>query len=365
MFDYTTETILNDLTKVKNLLGALTAPGSGVAWDEGIEVGKKALWIQRLNKFIVGGTNDKIVGSKIYKRATSAEQLATRLITIPAVVTGSLYRVGVLLTVNGYVDGMFARDRVLYGKPFYVEIVATETTDTVAATALANAWNTGFANYKNFPVASTSGADLIFTSVGNPFVQFKEITLESINITSGVSTAIAATVSAGTAGVASFGTYIDLLRNHRLPTIDNYRKFGLNQEELPQENATYDQYTFEYLTARNQMGQSVVGETEVSVTTHVLWVNTAAADVVRHITGIAGDSGSYNFEEILKALGITIINAATGGTITPATITETGHPTTLAPTVTPTLAPTVSPTTITPTVEPTVTPTDPPTTVGG
>lgn len=362
MFDYTTETILNDLEKVKYLLGALSAPNTGVDWDAGIEVGKKVLWIQKLNKFIIAGTDDKIVSSKIYKRAASAEQLATRSITIPAVTAGALYRVGVQIIVNGYADGQFARDRVLYGKPFYVEIVATETTDTVAATALANAWNTNFAAYDNFPVASTSGAALIFTSVGNPFIQFKEITLETINITSGVSTSITATVSAGTAGTPSFGSYKDLVRNHRLPTIDNYRKFGLNQEELPLENATYDQYTFEYLAARGNMGQSVVGEDSTSVTTHVLWVNTAAPDVVRHISGIAGDSGSYNFEEILKAIGVTIINAATGATITPATVTESGHPTTLAPT---TAAPTtLAPTTLAPTTEAPTT-LEPTTTVGG
>jgi hypothetical protein len=343
MFKYTTETILNDLTKVKYLLGSLTAPVTGVDWDPGIEAGKKVLFIEKLNKFIVGGTYDAIVSSKIYKRATSAEQLATRSITIPAVTTGALYRIGVQITTNGYTDGQFARDRVTYGKPFYVEIIATETTDTVAATALAAAWNTGFKQYDNFPIASTSGADLVFTAVNNPFVQFKEIILESINTTTGIGTLIDTTVSAETEGIPSFGTYLDLVKHHRLPTLDNYRKFGLNNEELPQPGATYDQYTFEYLTARGNMGQSVVAEGESSLTTHVLWVNTAAADVIRHISGVAGDSGSYAFEEILKAIGITIINAATGATITPATITETGHTTT---TTTTTAAPTTTTTTV-------------------
>ena len=345
MFNYTTETIFNDLTKFSNVVGALTAPASGVNWDPGVEVGKVALAVAKLNKFVVAGTLEKIQDSKIYKRATSAEQLAVRQITIPTVVVGTLYRIGVQITVNGYTDGQFARDRVTYGKPFYVEIIPTTTTNSDAATLFANAWNTSFSNYVNFPLATTSGADLIFTSVGNPYIQFKEITLVSINIISGIETPITATVSAGTAGVPAFGTYTDMVRNHRLPTLDNYRKFGLNTEELPDPSSTYDQYSFQYFAERGPMGQSIVAEEGASLTTHIFWVKVGAADVVRHITGIAGDSGSYAFEEILKALGLTIINAATGAAIVPATITETGHPTTLAPTVAPTTAvPTVAPT---------------------
>jgi hypothetical protein len=361
MFNYTTETIFNDLSKFSNVVGALTAPASGVNWDPGVEVGKVALAVAKLNKFVVAGTLERIQDGKIYKRTTSAEQLATRQITIPTVVVGNLYRIGVQITVNGYTDGQFARDRVTYGKPFYVEIVPTTTTDSDAATLFANAWNTSFSNYVNFPIATTAGADLIFTSVGNPFIQFKEITLVSINITSGIETPIAATVSAGTAGIPAFGTYTDMVRNHRLPTLDNYRKFGLNTEELPDPSSTYDEYSFQYYAERGPMGQSVVAEEAASLTTHIFWVKVGVVDVVRHITGIAGDSGSYSFEEILKALGITIINAATGVTITPATITESGHPTTTA-------TPTVAPTTVTPTDAPTVapttaTPTDAPTTI--
>jgi len=324
MFNYTTETIFNDLTKFSNVVGALTAPASGVNWDPGIEVGKVALAIAKLNKFVVAGTLDKIQDSKIYKRATSAEQLATRQITIPAVVIGTLYKLGVEITVNGYADGQFARDRVTFGKPFYIEMVPTTTTNSDAATLFANAWNTSFSNYVNFPLATTSGADLIFTSVGNPYIQFKEITLVSINVTSGIETIVAATVSAGTAGVPSFGTYFDMVRNHRLPTIDNYRLFGLNTEELPDPTSTYDQYSFQYFADRGQMGQSIVGEKESSLTTHVLWVKVGAPKVTRHIKGVAGNSGSYSFEELLNALGLTIVNAVTGATITPAVVPESG-----------------------------------------
>jgi len=322
MFNFTTETILNDLTKVKYLLGGLTAPASGVDWDPGIEAAEGALYIERLNKFLVSGTSDFIKDQKVYKRAATAAVQAVRQITIPTVVVGTLYRIGVQITTNGYADGQFARDRVTYGKPFYVEILATATTDTVAATAFKNAWNKAFEAYDNFPIATTSGAALIFTSDNNPFIQFNSIILESIDTTTGNSTPVTATVSAGTAGVPGFGSYTDLLRSHRLPTLDNFRPFGENQEELPVMGATYNQYTFEYVADRGTMGNSVVGGQAISKTTHVLWVNNAAASVVRHITGASGVTGTYSFETLLRAVGLTIIDAASKADVTPVAVTE-------------------------------------------
>lgn len=322
MFNFTTETVLNDLTKVSSLLGAASAPGSGVPWDQGIELTKVALWIKKLNKFIVGGTLDAIKDSIVYKRPYTAATLASSKIVIPTVVTGTLYRVGVTITTSGYADGMFARDRVLYGKPFYVELVATATTASVAATALALAWNNAFASYDNFVTATTNGAELIFTADNNPYIHFQAITLESIVELTGISTDISPAVSVVAVGKAAFGDYMHLLKNTRLATLDNYRPFGLNQEELPVVGATYSQYVFKYVAQRGQMAQSVVGGSATSETTHVLWVNDAAANVVRHITGTSGQSGSYAFDEILKAVGLTIIAAEGGSDLTPAAVSE-------------------------------------------
>lgn len=314
MLNFTTETILNDLSKVKYALGALSAPVSGVNWDPAIEATKKALVIERLNKFIVGGTSDSIKGSKVYRRLATAAVLASSQVVIPTVVVGTLYRVGVTITTNGYADGQFARDRVTYGKPFYIELVATATTAATAATALAAAWNKTYANYDNFVVASVpSAANLVFTAVNNPFISFKDIVLESIDVVTGAATTLAATVTVLAAGAESFGDFTNLIKNHRLPTLDNNRPFGENQEELPVMGATYNQYTFEYVTDRGSMGISVVGDQSTSKTTHVLFVNNAAPKVSRHITGATSALvADYNFEEILKAVGLTVIDVPSG-----------------------------------------------------
>lgn len=322
MFNFTTETILNDLSKVWTAFGAATVPASAVNWDPGIEAGKESLWIKRLNKFVVGGTFEGIKDGIVYKRVATAAALAQSRVTIPTVVVGTLYRVGVTLTTNGYASGMFARDRVTYGKPFYVEALATATTASVMATALANAWNAAFAPYDDFVTASTSTAALIFTADANPLIQIKSIVFESIDQTTGIATDAALTVTVNTVGKAAFGDYMDILKNHRLATIDNYRPFGLNQEELPVVGATYNEYTFKYVAQRGVTGQSIVGQQGTSETSHVIWVNTAAPNVTRHITGISSVTGSYDFDHILDAIGLDIFDPATGLQITITPVTE-------------------------------------------
>ena len=314
MFDFTTETILNDLSKVKYALGALTAPVSGVNWDPAIEATKKALVIERINKFIVGGTYDNIKGSKVYRRLATAAALSQTQVVIPTVVVGTLYRIGVQVTTNGYADGMFARDRTTYGKPFYVELLATATTAATAAAALAAAWNAAYQTYDNFIVASVpSGANLTFTAVGNPFIDIQSVILESIDLITGTPTTVPAVVTNLVTGAASFGDFTDMIKNHRLPTLDNNRPFGENQEELPIMGATYTQYTFEYVTDRGTMGSSVVGDQSTSKTTHVFYVNNSAPRVSRHISGATALlTANYNFEEILKAVGLTVIDVTSG-----------------------------------------------------
>jgi len=294
MFDFTTETIINSADKY-----AQVAAGA----DAGVEAGKKALWVKMLNKFTVDGTKDKIVGSVVYKRAHSAAVLAQSRVTIPTVVVGTLYRVGVEVETPGYQDGMFARNSVTYGKPFYIELVPTVTTAATAATAFANAWNKTYASYDNFITASTSGAALIFTAKNNPFIKFKTIKLEVLDLLTNGTTDAGLTVTVNAVGTPVFGDYMYLVKNNRLLTIDNYRPFGLNQEELPVAGATYDQFTFKYVAERPFLGQSVVGGSAESTTTHVFWVRT---DLLGAVSADAGVTPGTGWLGALEALGLTV-----------------------------------------------------------
>lgn len=281
MFNFTTETIINSASQYA---------GVAANADPGLPAGKTALWIKKLNKFpvanpawgIIGTTTEDGLGvttysSILYKRAYTAASQSVLTVTIPTTVIGTIYRLGITITANGYPTGMFARDRVLYGKPFYVEVTATSVTASVTATALKNAWNATFASYENFPIATTATANLVLTTQV-PYQDFQASSLQSITFTTAgvenypVNETL--TVVSNTSGEPAFGDYTWLLRNSRLPTIDNYRPFGLNQEELPTVGSNYTQYTFQFQGDRGQRGQSVVGEPTNSITTHVLWVRT-------------------------------------------------------------------------------------------
>ena len=294
MFDFTTETIINSANQY-----AVVAAGA----DAGVEAGKQALWIKMRNKFTALGTKDTIQDNLVFKRAATPAVLAQSRITIPATTVGSLYRVGVYVETPGYQDGMFARNSVTYGKPFFIELLA-KATATANAQAIVDAWNKVYGSYNDFITATPSGAVLIFTADTNAFITLKNITFESLDAITGIPTDLGVVVTATTVGKPSFGDYLYLVKNNRLLTIDNYRPFGLGQEELPTAGASYNQYTFKYVAKRSALGQSAVGGSAESITTHVFWVR---ADLVGTPDPDGAGAGlGTAWEGALGVLGLTI-----------------------------------------------------------
>ena len=72
--------------------------------------------------------------------------------------------------------------------------------------------------------------------------------------------------------VVSFGTYEYLIHNLRLPTYANIRFASPAAVEMPVLGGKYWQYSFEYAVPRRIGGLSVVGQKNVSVTTHTFFV---------------------------------------------------------------------------------------------
>lgn len=72
--------------------------------------------------------------------------------------------------------------------------------------------------------------------------------------------------------VVSFGTYEYLIHNLRLPTYANIRFASPAAVEMPVLGGKYWQYSFEYEVPRRIGGLSVVGQKNVSVTTHTFFV---------------------------------------------------------------------------------------------
>lgn len=78
-------------------------------------------------------------------------------------------------------------------------------------------------------------------------------------------------------GNAGFGTYEKLIKDNRLPTMENTNYFSPNKYEMPWPGATYKLIEFTYNSGiRNIGGQGVVGSYERSMTKHRFWVNTKA-----------------------------------------------------------------------------------------
>ena len=70
------------------------------------------------------------------------------------------------------------------------------------------------------------------------------------------------------------GTYQQILRDLRLPTMENLGYMSLTQQmnEMPVPGMNYVQYTLHYVTCRGILGGSAVGEVTHSKTTHVFFV---------------------------------------------------------------------------------------------
>lgn len=70
------------------------------------------------------------------------------------------------------------------------------------------------------------------------------------------------------------GTYQQILRDLRLPTMENLGYMSLTQQmnEMPVPGMKYVQYTLHYVTCRGILGGSAVGEVTHSKTTHVFFV---------------------------------------------------------------------------------------------
>ena len=70
------------------------------------------------------------------------------------------------------------------------------------------------------------------------------------------------------------GTYQQILRDLRLPTMENLAYGSLTQQmnEMPVPGMNYVQYTLHYVTCRGILGGSAVGEVTHSKTTHVFFV---------------------------------------------------------------------------------------------
>lgn len=74
-----------------------------------------------------------------------------------------------------------------------------------------------------------------------------------------------------------FGTYDEILKDLRLPTLEHTSWATIQPDEMPAFGQTYDQFMIYMCKDRGIMGGDAVGEVTKSVTAHSIWVPSAAA----------------------------------------------------------------------------------------
>ena len=285
MFQYTNTIILNS-----NLDSSGTPKWTAQAETDKTDTApakEGSLDVKRVMKFI----KDNV--QAIYKRAANDPELSTAEFDMVNDGAG-VYRIALYMRLSGSNNAYYANDMVFKGKPLVYEFsVTADDTASEMATKAKNAIDKitslygdryitveaknakliikGTDEYQIFTVAKLQKFDPTVNSalIGGEFVDSLEATIKN--------------------GKPGFGTYAQIIKDLRLPTMEAIRFGGINQEELPILNAKYNQYTIYYCKDRGIMGSDAVGDTVTSKTTHVFFVNT---DIATEFESALGNIGT-------------------------------------------------------------------------
>ena len=290
MFQFTTTTLIND---------ALDYTTKLPRW----EIKNKTLQIKRVGNF------KKANVVAMYKRAYSAPVLAKAVLDMTTITQASgVFRIAMYIRLSGNQNSYYSNDFVFKGKPLYIEF-EKKTGDTAVqlATKVANQikkYQRAY-DFKHFNV-SVSDNNLIIEAV-DEYQRFTKMDIEyfdpdlreiACTCAEGAFAVIASAKEAGAEGFDSkniltqgregFGTYQNIIKDLRIPTLDVRRYEAPLQDEVPIINGKYSQYTIYYKVDRGLMGGAAVGQQVTSQTTHVFYVH---------------DSVAAEFEAALATLG--------------------------------------------------------------
>lgn len=208
-----------------------------------------------------------------------------------------IYRISLRLRQVGNVTSVYANAASAFNiKPIHIEFKGNSSAST-AAENLVKSIKFYQANLYPFIKCEKTSDNKVIITAADEYVVFDKAVLEKLtsaetsvypddqNVYSEVSKA---TITNGKEG---FGTYTNIMKNLRLPTLEALRFGSPTQEELPEIGALYNQYTLEYCKDRGILGSDVVGDTVTSITHHVFFVKQSLAPA---------------FEQVMKDAGLTV-----------------------------------------------------------
>lgn len=243
--------------------------------------GKTTDYIHILRDFVFVKENIQ----KVYKALGYEAEYATAQIDFTTLVdtlkpkSGVNYcRLDMYLKVEGAEPYIYSTPWVQKGKPFWCEFIvkATDTASTVAK-RLKQTINSNhiFQIDKDQVDVDVADTKLTFTSKAD-FLRFSKIEIHTFSETDEYAEVAAeidgTTINITKRGKMPFGTYSQIVKDLRLPTVENTNWLHLRKAETPIVGAIYDQYIIEYCAPANNRPLSAVGCETTSQTTHVFWV---------------------------------------------------------------------------------------------
>ena len=293
MFNWTTTTIINSLKDhttgadlIKVWKDASDTDASGL--KAGFSGAYPVIKIKRDKTFearYVSKIYKAIANNPIFCEMTvDCEKLLALVTTKPAHVRLSFY-----IALEGSEESIYANDWYQKGKPFSIgfDVTANDTKTTIAAKIKKNAEKFGVVIYGKKVFDLINNADGTLTLKGtHEYQRFKMAAVAVDDIIDeeivdyyedgAEKTSDGKVFTLKERGVNGFGTYHQLVKDIHLPTVHHNKWLQLKEDEKPVVGAKYNQYIITYCApSMANPGFTVIGQHNMSVTTHVFWVNQA------------------------------------------------------------------------------------------
>lgn len=290
MYKWTTTTIINSNEDFCVTGAPLFSGQAATTSQSGREIPAN-LFVKRVAKF-----NEPNVKA-IYVRRHNEAELAQVKIDLSGVTDPGVYRIAVYVGLQGSANEYYANDFVHKGKPFFIEFEKTENagTTTLAEKVVKIARKYQQMIYEVPLIKVTNEGNTLVLDAVDEYQRFRMVELQKHDSEAGMHPTCCTSVgdfvtidtidedsplNAGkitwgdSKGKEGFGTYRHLIKDLRLPTMENRKWGGIIQDETPIVGATYDEYIIHYCATVGVQGLAHVGDMVQAATTHVFYVNT-------------------------------------------------------------------------------------------
>lgn len=200
-------------------------------------------------------------------------------------------RLSFYVALEGSEESIYANDWYQKGKPFSIgfDVTAKDDAASLIKKIKRNAEKFGVVVYgKKVFDLSIDGEDLILKGTH----EYQRIKMAAVAIDDMIDEILVDIYEDGVEseseapvfelvnrGLNGFGTSHQLIKDLRLPTVHNNKWLRLKEDEKPVAGAKYDQFIVTYCApSMANPGFTVVGQHNMSVTTHVFWVNQAISE---------------------------------------------------------------------------------------